>query len=292
MNVEHVSVYVDEPVARRTAGKPKAAVYLGLAVLLAAASLVAANAAGSSTRSLATRGAGKAGSVVPQSGGCLATFTNPGPPAMTVCASGHGNINQLEYNPFGAPVGHIRTEGYCLVDLNASSTVYWDAGTQGEANWGVATQSSTATTTTVTRTTIDGIYTLTQNIFFKYGSRLVLIGNLVKNNDTVSHHVRFNRYADIDMEGTTGADVADVAGASVFAQQTNGVALTSLGNPGLVQAFGPEPFSTWNGTGKAACGHNFQPTPTSPGDYVEIMQHDTTIAAGATVNFRVGYRVL
>ena len=290
--MEHVSVYVDEPVARRSAGRRRAAVYLGLAVMLAAASLVAANAAGSSTRSLSTRGAGKAGSVVPQSGGCLATFTNPGPPAMTVCASGHGNINQLEYNPFGPPVGHISTEGYCLVDLNAPSTVYWDAGTQGEANWGVATQSSTATTTTVTRTTIDGRYTLTQNIFFKYGSRLVLIGNLVKNNDTVSHHVRFNRYADIDMEVTTGGDVVDTAGASVFAKQTNGLALTSLGNPALVQAFGPEPFSTWSGTGKAACGHKLQPTPTSPGDSWRSCSTTRRSLPGATVNFRVGYRLL
>ena len=202
--MEHVSVYVDEPVARRSAGRRKAAVYLGLAVLLAAASLVAANAAGSSTRSLSARGAGKAGSVVPQSGGCLVTFTNPGPPAMTVCVSGHGNINQLEYNPFGAPVGHMRHRGVLPGRPEHSEHRVLGRGHTGEASWGVATQSSTATTTTVTRTTIDGIYTLTQNIFFKYGSRLVLIGNLVKNNDTVSHHVRFNRYADIDMEGTAG----------------------------------------------------------------------------------------
>ena len=65
----------------------------------------------------------------------------------------------------------------------------------------MATAESTPTTTTVTRTTTDGVYTLTQNIFFKYGSRMVLIGNLVKNNDTVSHTVRFNRYADLDMDG-------------------------------------------------------------------------------------------
>ena len=112
----------------------------------------------------------------------------------------------------------------------------------------MATQSSTATTTTVTRTTTDGVYTLTQNIFFKYGSRLVLIGNLVKNNDTVSHTVRFNRYADIDMDGTLDVDVFDTAGASVFAQETNGVALTSLGNPALVPDFGAETFSNWSAT--------------------------------------------
>jgi hypothetical protein len=50
--------------------------------------------------------------------------------------------------------------------------------------------------------------------------------------------------------------------------------------------------STWYATGRSTCGHTLQPTPTAPGGYVAIMQHDTTIAAGASVNFRVGYRLL
>jgi hypothetical protein len=291
--VEHFSQYIDEPVVPRTAGKRKVAVYLGLAVLLAAATLVAVNATGSPARSLSARGADKAGNVVPQAAGCTVTFTNPGPPPLTACVSGHGNVNNLIYSPFGSPVDHMNTEGYCLVDLNAPSTVYWDAGSSGEGGWGVATQSSTATTTTVTRTTTDGIYTLTQNIFFKYGSRLVLIGNLLKNNDSASHTVRFNRYANLDIDGTGGNDVFDaIIGSSEFAQEINGVALTSLGNPALVQAFGAETFASWNATGKSACGHTLQPTPTPPGDFVAIMQHTTTLAPGASVNFRVGYRLL
>jgi hypothetical protein len=156
----------------------------------------------------------------------------------------------------------------------------------------VATQSSTATTTTVTRTTTDGVFTLTQNIFFKYGSRLVLIGNLVKNNDTVAHQVFFTRYADIDMEGSSTSDVFDTAGASVFAQESNGVALTSLGNPALLWNFGSEPFGNWSGGGSSSCVGGMNPGPTAPGDYVAEMQHLTTISPGATVNFRVGYRLL
>ena len=84
----------------------------------------------------------------------------------------------------------------------------------------------------------------------------------------------------------------DTAGASVFARQANGVALTSLGNPALVQDFGPETFSNWNSTGKSSCSHALQSTPTAPGDYVATMQHDTTIPAGGSVTFRVGYRLL
>jgi hypothetical protein len=288
--VEHVSVYVDEPVARRTAGKWRTAVYVGLAVLLAAATLVAVNATGSSTRSLSTRGAGKAGNVEPQSLGCAVTFTNPGPPALTACVSGHGNVNQLAYNhSTSPPLNHMSTEGYCLRDFGTSS-VYYDAGSV-EAGWGVATQSSTATTTTVKRTTTDGVYTLTQNIFFKYGSRLVLVGNLVKNNDTVSHTVRFERYADLDIDSSAAGDIFENVGGSVVAEESNGVALTSLGNPALAVSFGAEPIANWQSTGRSTCVHTIMGA-TPEGDWVAIMQHQATIAPGATVNFRVGYRLL
>ena len=137
--------------------------------------------------------------MVPQSTGCAVTFTNPGPPALTACVSGHGNINALSYGPFTGARRPRHQRGV----LPPRPEHERDVLRRGvaEAGWGVATQSSTATTTTVTRTTTDGIFTLTQNIFFKYGSRLVLIGNLLKNNDTVSHPVPFNRYADIDMDG-------------------------------------------------------------------------------------------
>jgi hypothetical protein len=289
--VERESVYVNEPIHRRSGGKRKVAVYLGLAVLLAAASLVAVNAAGSSTRPLSPQGTDKTGSVVPQSVGCAKTFTNTGPPAMTACVSSHGNIDTLSYGPFGGPVDHIVSEGYCLREANTSLT-YYDAGGV-ETGWGVATQSSTATTTTVTRTTTDGVFTLTQNIFFKYGSRLVLIGNLVKNNDTVGHGVFFTRYADIDMESLSGSDVFDTAGASVFAQESNGVALTSLGNPALLWNFGADTFANWSASGRSSCvGGALITGPTAPGDYVAEMQHVTNISPGATVNFRVGYRLL
>jgi hypothetical protein len=284
--VGHVSVYVDEPVAHRTAGGRRAAVHLGLAVLLAAATLVAVNASGSSVRSLSARGAGKAGSVTPQSTGCAVTFTNPGPPLMTACVSGHGNVNDLIYGPLTGPKDHVTDEGYCL---STTGSAYFDAGVT-EAGWGVATQSSTATTTTVTRTTTDGVFTLTQNIFFKYGSRLVLIGNLLRNNDTVSRNVRFNRYADFDIDTSANGDVFDNVGASVVAQEDNGVALTSLGN--LNQARGAESFGSWGATGRATCQHAYLSGPTAPGDYVAILQHGATLAPGATVNFRVGYRLL
>src|SRR6476619_5441713 len=106
-------------------------------------------------------GAASKGGVTPQSTGCFKTFTNAGPPSLSVCVSGHGNINQITYSAFGSPVNHISSEGYCLRNYNTGRT-YHDT-TSVEGGWGVATASSTATTATVIRTTTDGVFTLTQN---------------------------------------------------------------------------------------------------------------------------------
>ena len=236
----------------------------------------------------AATGGDKSG-VVPQSTGCTKTFTNAGPPALTVCVSSHGNINQIQYSPFGSAVNHINSEGYCLLDLN-TFVAYHDTGLV-EGGWGVATQSSTATTVTTTRTTTDGIYTLTQNVFFKYGSRMVLVGNLLKNNDTVTHNVAFDRAFDGDINGTASGDIYDVAGGSVFGQETDGLASTFLANPSLVANIGVSTFGNWSAS-RSTCSHTFEATPTAPGDYVGIVQGAFPIAAGATVNFRTGYRVL
>ena len=77
----------------------------------------------------------------------------------------------------------------------------------------------------------------------------------------------------------------------MVAQETNGVALTSLGNPALLSRIGFDSFTSWNGSGKSTCSFSGFP-PSGPGDYVVYVQHETTIAPGATVNFRVGYRLL
>ena len=256
-----------------------------LVVALAMGLLLSGSAAGG-----AAAGSDKSG-VVPQATGCAKTFTNAGPPALTVCVSGHGNINQIQYSAFGSAVNHVNSEGYCLRDLNTSAAYHDTGGVEG--GWGVATtQSSTATTVTTTRTTADGVFTLTQNVFFKYGSRLVLVGNLLKNNDTVTHTVTFDREFDGDINGSSGGDIYDVAGGSVFGQETDGLASTFLANPAPVSAtVGVSGFGAWS-TSRTTCQHSFMATPTAPGDFVGIVQGTFNIGAGATVNFRTGYRLL
>jgi hypothetical protein len=288
--VKHLPSYVGEQGVRRKGGVTKAAVYVGLAVLLTAGSLLAANGGKSPVRSTPMPAARPA-LVVPQSFGCTVTFTNPGPPALTACVGEHGNINQIDYSPFGNP-DNSSFDGYCLRDLGSGST-YWDIAS-ADAGWGVATQSSTATTATTTRTTTDGRYTLTQNVFFKYGARMVLVGNLVRNNDTVAHSVTFDRVFFGDINGDSHGDVYDTAGGSVFAQDIDGVASTFLADPSLVARIGVSIFRNWVEPGNTSktCQHAFAPTPTSPGTYVGIQQGRFTIPPGASVNFRVGYRLL
>ena len=237
---------------------------------------------------VAAAGGAKRG-VHPQSSGCAVTFTNPGPPAFSACVSSHGNINQINYTMFGAPPAHIFAEGYCLRDTGTGST-YYDAGTT-EAGWLAASQSSTGTTVTTTRTTNDLRFTLTQNVFFKYGSRLVLVGNLIKNNDSVARNVRFDRSFDGDINASSAGDVYDRAGASVIAQQQDGLAATLLVDPSLAAAVAVSTQANWSAS-RTTCQHTFESIPTPPGDYVGINQGAFTIAAGATVNYRIGYRVL
>jgi hypothetical protein len=241
----------------------------------------------------ATRGSAQGpaqGGVNPATSGCAVTFSNAGPPLMSACVSWHGNISSLRYSPSGATDQHISVgsvlEGYCLLD-NATGTTYFDNGI-AEARWGVATQSSTATTVSTSRTTTDGNYTLTQNVFFKYGSRLVLVGNVVKNNDTVSHSITFDRSADLDINGTSGSDTFDVIGGSVLARETDGVALTSLSN--LVGGKGVETFANFVSNSQS-CSHTFQ-SPPYTGDGAAVIFHIATIAPGASTTFRVGYRFL
>jgi hypothetical protein len=256
-----------------------------LACALGALGLAGAAAPGSAAVS-------KGGGVSPAATGCAVTFTNPGPPSMTACVSGHGNVQDLVYNGFGQPpIDHIVNEGYCLRDTG-TGLKYYDAGST-EAGWGAASLSSTATTATVTRTTTDGEFTLTQNIFFKYGSRMVLIGNILKNNDTVSHGVVFDRYFDGDIEGDPSDDVYYDGGSSVWGTDQDVLALTSLVGPPLLTGWAPETFSNWATSGASTCSHTFLPPgPTPPGDYVGILQHQKVLGPGATVNFKVGYRFL
>jgi hypothetical protein len=230
----------------------------------------------------------KRATVIPQSTGCLKTFTNPGPPSLSVCVSGNGNINQITYKARGTPVTHIGpSEGYCLKDLNTGTT-YHDTGPV-EGGWGSAAFSATATTMAVTRTTTDGRFTLTQNIAFKYGSRMVVISNVLKNNDTTSHGVTFDRVFDGDIDGTSANDIYETTGTSELAGENSGLMLTALA-PSLAYSIGAETAATFAST-RSLCAYAWEPRRTAPGDYVGIIQHATTVLAGASVNFKVAYRL-
>jgi len=123
---------------------------------------------------------------------------------------------------------------------------------------------------------------------------MVLVGNLVRNNDTVAHTVTFDRAFFGGINGDSRGDVYDTAGGSVFGQDIDGLASTFLADPDLVSRIGVSIFRNWvePGNTSTTCQHAYAPTPTSPGNFVGIQQARFTILPGASLNFRVGYRVL
>lgn len=238
-------------------------------------------------------GAASKDGVTPQSTGCFQTFTNAGPPSLSVCVSSHGNINQITYSASGSPVTNIASEGYCLA-AGPFTNYFDDSGVEG--GWGAASASVSGNTITVTRTTTDGFFTLKQNIFVKYGSRMVLIGNLLKNNTTASQDVIFDRFFHGAVGGTS-TNVYEEVGSSVLGKggsgNGEGLMLTSLA-PGLIFGIGAEDFGSFTAPdgGRSTCLHTFASNPTTPGNYVGIVSHFASIPAGATVNFKVGYRLM
>jgi hypothetical protein len=229
------------------------------------------------------------GGLTAQSLGCSPnpTFSEAGPPAFSVCVTDHGNIDDIDYAAFGSPVKHVNKEGYCL--LTEDYTSYYD-NQYGESGWGPSTVSRTSDTMTVIRTTLDGRFTLRQNIYFKYGSRMVLIGNLVTNNDSSTHLAEFNRYFDGDIDGSADGDVYEYAGSSELATDRYGLMLTSL--TGTAVAVRADTFAHWNASGARTCIMGNVPQPTAPGDYVGALVYDAYIPAHGTVNFKVGYRLM
>jgi hypothetical protein len=135
---------------------------------------------------------------------CQSTFTSgSGPNFLEWCVTQNGNITEFQ-SPQG--VEHIRegaiSEGYGICDLDSLNryTDYADLGDSG--NWldPVRTQPHGLNTfpLTITRTTSDGIFTLTQNFSQNTGERIVKVSMTIKNQTAVPRDFELVRFADID----------------------------------------------------------------------------------------------
>src|SRR5664279_1736544 len=135
---------------------------------------------------------------------CQSTFTSGnGPTFMEFCVTQNGNVTE-----FQSPVGveHIRegdiVEGYGICDFT-NLTRYFDWADGGDSgNWlnAVRTQPHGANTfpLKITRTTSDGIFTLTQTFTQNTAERIVKIAMSLKNNTAIPRDFALVRDADID----------------------------------------------------------------------------------------------
>jgi hypothetical protein len=250
--------------------------------------------------------------VSPQSAGCAVNLIAGPAPAQNynACISGHGNVNGFSWGDAsdGGPYNYLDNEGYCIkrdFDAGASPTSYYDAGSAGEAGFGVATTSmGSPKTYSVIRTTLDGVLTVTQNFFLKPGSSQLFIGVIVKNNDSVSHEVLVERYFHPRLFGTSTVHWEDVKQMETSAANTGiGIHLAALsrnvfsaGGQTLAGA-GRLATPAFLSTGKSACYSTSSASASTPGDnYGGVTEFNgwgvtPTIPAGASQTFQFAYRI-
>jgi hypothetical protein len=141
---------------------------------------------------------------------CAYTFTSgAGYTYLQFCVTVNGNIVEFQ-SPAGEEQidqGTIQ-EGYGVCDLN-TNIGYFDYSAGGtSANWDAQVLvSKTATLVKISRTTSDGLWTLTQTITNTPGPNpSARVTMALKNNSTVAKEAYLMRFADVDPGYTAGAD--------------------------------------------------------------------------------------
>jgi len=163
--MEQLPGYIQEPIAPRRMEVKRLSVYLGLAVLLAAASIMAVQRDSDRSAPIARVIYPKAGSAcTTPPNGYLYTNTVDGT-TFNVCVSQEGNISQISFPTASSP--QIAWDGYCLFDsnTNTSYTDYSPGSGVSFSGWGAATLTvAAANQVNVNRQTLDGKYQLTEFI--------------------------------------------------------------------------------------------------------------------------------
>lgn len=280
---------------------------------ITASALSGAGASGSGTPHLTPHRlpASSSGGVTPASAGCAVHLVGGAAPAQNhdACISGHGNLNGFSWGDasMGGPYTYLDNEGYCIVrDYDATPVHYYDAGSAGEAGFGVATASmGSPKTYTVTRTTLDGILTVTQNFFLKPATSQLFVGVIVKNNDSVSHQVGVERYFHPNIGGDvtlawqpSGDFMATSADGGGLGIQLAALSRNVFASGGSINAAGGRiDTPTFLSTAKSGCGSTSFFSAASFGDnYGGVFAYDgfsvtPTIGAGSSQTFQFAYRI-
>jgi hypothetical protein len=152
---------------------------------------------------------------------CSYTFTSSANGnSLKYCVSVNGNIVQLS-TPIGAEtiaVGRTIGEGYGVCDTN-TFTEYFDYADFGDSgNWGPATLVSlSATTVKISRSTTDGVWTLTQTITQVAATSSVKVAMTLKNNTAVARGANLVRYVDANPGNAVITDEMRGTSLSAFA---------------------------------------------------------------------------
>jgi hypothetical protein len=198
--VEQLWLDIDEQATRRGKGVKRLPVSIGLAALLAAASLVAVNAQGGKPPNPRIMQPKASSNCTTPPNGFLWSKTVDDT-TFQVCISQEGNINQIWYPRPAAYLQAITFDGYCLKD-GTSNKVYSDfslgSGTSvegfGPATLTVGPSSKNYNPIIMTRSTLDGRYELSEYIKINFQPRSIFVGMTVKNIDTTHHSVQGLRF--------------------------------------------------------------------------------------------------
>jgi hypothetical protein len=231
---------------------------------------------------------------------CAYPFTSgTGDTFLEYCVTVNGNITQLE-----SPQGHEHVavgsfaEGYLLCDNSTHPSVaYFDYADFGESgNWQPSVLvSQSATSVRISRTTVDGVWTLTQVITQSASTAEINVTMAVKNNSTTARPLSLERYIDVDADGTffnsldATLNTALAWQASAFGVANGGISMELLSSPGFTHA---------------AVAHNYPngPTCTSPatpgtllstdGSLVQLFFGQQPLAGGRTAQVSIRYKPL
>lgn len=249
---------------------------VSVVAVLVLSSLAVAEGAGQSSASLRQQDAQAAQTRAAQSvvrslaatSVCSFTFTSGvNDTFIKYCVTANGNITQLETPQFHEHLAAgVFAEGYGVCDLTTGAEYFDYAGFGDSANWGPATLvTQSATLVKLARTTLDGVWTLTQNITMVPGvSPTVKVAMALKNNTTVDRSALLLRYADVDADGTFINSLGATSNGA-FGWDPTAIANIGLrGNFGLslladalpqqhAPDLGPQGFTQFNPTGPSPC---------------------------------------
>ena len=175
------------------------------ALVVLAVAVLAATGVAQQTKTLGPHGQGNTRELT--SVQCQSTFSSgSGATYMQFCTSANGNISKIE-TPGGWDQLSFGGEGYAICDV-PTGQAYYDWGSFGDSeNWGSAaiTQPNGPNTLPlkVTRSTSDGLYTLTQAFSRNTTTPSVKVSITLKNNSGLKRRSYLARFADIDADGKT-----------------------------------------------------------------------------------------